>query len=321
MPKHITILILSLLIFQSAQAQKDTTIYYMKNNGGIVPEKDSADYVRYVMPADSLRGVYYYKVAEIYPNGYSKLEGITLNNSSKLLLTGKCIRYYPNGHIKNIINYYQGVPVNAVTAYYPNGKLYITGKFGNEDHTYNHKLYIAECRDSTGKVLATNGEGQWVKYDDDFKSVLLQGPVNKGVENGQWTFFLDGKPLNFVYKKGEITTPINYDQTGTIYTKTDIPPVFKDELGTFDRFVMKNVKYPSKDILDNTGGKVVVSFVVEVDGSLSNIKVLSAPSVSLGDAAVAVLKLSPQWQPAYVSNKPVRAATTYPFRFSVGERK
>ena len=317
------LLLISMLSFatKAQQATKDTTIYYMKNSGINVPDKDSADYVRYIMAVKSINGINYFPVMDTYLDGKQKMVGFTLNNSNDILLSGKCVRYYQNGNVKSVIIYQRGVPISDVTEYYPNGKLYFTGKFGSEERPYNQKLTnLSECRDSTGKVLAVNGEGQWLRYDDDFKNLIEEGPVTKGVEQGKWTLYIDGKPFYFTFTKGIITSPPQYELTGDIKSQPDILPVFREELGTFNRFIMYNVRYPREGFMNETGGKAVLSFVVELDGRLSNIKVVSASSKGFGETATDALRSSPPWRPAYVGDKPVRASYIYPFKFVFGEK-
>lgn len=324
MIKTLSVFLLAFMVCLFAKAQQpasDTTVYYMKTSGFTVPDKNSADYMRYILPAKTINGVNYYPVVDNYLNGSTKLAGFSTTNTSDLLLAGKCVRYYPNGNVKSEINYQRGIPVNHITAYYPNGQIYIIGKFGTEERTYNNKIsYLSECRDSTGKILATNGEGKWIKYDDDFKTIVAEGTVSKGLEQGPWTFTINDKYLNAFYKNGILTTAPDYESTGEINAQPDVMPAFKEDLGTFDRFIWNNVKYPFDDPKATTGGRVVVSFVVEIDGNLSNFKVISAPGKAFGNAAINVLKLSPPWRAAYAGGKPVRAAYTYPIKFTYGQK-
>jgi len=51
MIKIFFIFLLGLLVFQNAKAQKDTLVYYMKNSGGVVTNKDSADFFIKILPA------------------------------------------------------------------------------------------------------------------------------------------------------------------------------------------------------------------------------------------------------------------------------
>ena len=62
---------------------------------------------------------------------------------------------------------------------------------------------------------------------------------------------------------------------------------------------------------------MVIKFVVEKDGKLSNIQVLQSPDKTLADAAVQVLQKSPKWKPGKQRNKPVRVTYTLPVSFKI----
>ena len=66
-------------------------------------------------------------------------------------------------------------------------------------------------------------------------------------------------------------------------------------------------------------GKVYITFVVEKDGSLSDFRVLSTPSVGLAEETLRVMRLSPKWVPSTIDGKPVRVLYTVPITYSLGE--
>lgn len=99
-----------------------------------------------------------------------------------------------------------------------------------------------------------------------------------------------------------------------IFTAVEKEPQFK---GDFGAYLGKHINYPAVDKENNVQGKVFVQFVVERDGSLTDIKVLRAPDESLGDEAVRVLKGSPHWSPGIQNGKPVRVMYTVPISFTL----
>lgn len=91
------------------------------------------------------------------------------------------------------------------------------------------------------------------------------------------------------------------------------------DLTTFRNWVQQRVKYPAIAQELGISGQVILQFVVEKDGSLTNIQVLRSPDNSLSDEAVRVLKSSPKWEPAMQRNKPVRLKYTLPVVFRIAE--
>jgi protein TonB len=87
------------------------------------------------------------------------------------------------------------------------------------------------------------------------------------------------------------------------------------------KFLSENVKYP-EDVLQanekgaNIHGRVYVKFVVEKDGSISDVEVVRSVHPSLDAESVRVVKLmSGKWTPATEREKPVRSMFTLPFVF------
>ncbi len=86
-------------------------------------------------------------------------------------------------------------------------------------------------------------------------------------------------------------------------------------------FIMENLKYPKDAEEGNVEGKCVVEFVVEKDGSLSNIEVIRDIGAGCGDASRAVVEkmndLEDKWLPARQRGKLVRVKYTIPIQFKL----
>jgi protein TonB len=84
------------------------------------------------------------------------------------------------------------------------------------------------------------------------------------------------------------------------------------------RFIGKEVRYPQECLDFNEEGKVYVSFVIERDGSVSNVKVEQGASKALNKEAIRVIESSPSWIPGEVNHEPVRTRVRMPIVFSIG---
>ena len=87
--------------------------------------------------------------------------------------------------------------------------------------------------------------------------------------------------------------------------------------GTFRNWVQQNVKFPQIALENGIQGRVVLSFVIEKDGRLTNIQVLQTPDRSLSEEAIRVLNKSPKWSPGKQRNQVVRVKYTLPVDFRV----
>ena len=83
-------------------------------------------------------------------------------------------------------------------------------------------------------------------------------------------------------------------------------------------WLSKNIKYPSICAEQGVQGRVILNFVVNRDGSITEVKVLRSPDPNLSKEAERVVKLLPKWKPARQGNKTVRARFTLPVMFRLG---
>ena len=102
------------------------------------------------------------------------------------------------------------------------------------------------------------------------------------------------------------------------FVKVEQMPSFQGgDLMTFRNWVMQQVRFPQIAIENNISGRVLVSFVIEKDGRLTNIQVLQTPDSSLSDETIRVLKTSPKWTPGKQRNQSVRVKYTLPVQFNI----
>ncbi len=92
-----------------------------------------------------------------------------------------------------------------------------------------------------------------------------------------------------------------------IETKPEFPGGVKE----FYKLIAKNYRTPNVSALSGT---VIVSFVIEKDGTLTELKVLRDLGYGTGEEAIRVLKMSPLWQPGRQSGQPVRCSYTIPIK-------
>lgn len=102
-----------------------------------------------------------------------------------------------------------------------------------------------------------------------------------------------------------------------IYSVVDEKPDFPGGEKALMDFVIKNLKYPPKMAKKKIQGRVFVSYIVETDGSISNIEVLKSPAKELSDEAVRVISLMPKWKPGTKGGNPVRVKYIMPVSFTI----
>lgn len=100
--------------------------------------------------------------------------------------------------------------------------------------------------------------------------------------------------------------------------RVEAMPLFEGGgLDNFRQWVMEHVKYPVEALENNLYGMVVVSFVIEKDGSISTLRTLQSPGKPLTDEVLRVIRSSPKWTPGTQQGKAVRVRHTLPVSFAV----
>lgn len=84
------------------------------------------------------------------------------------------------------------------------------------------------------------------------------------------------------------------------------------------QFLRMNVKYPASCREKNIQGRVIVSFVVDKDGSISQIEVEKSVHPLLDAEAIRVISIMPKWNPGTQRGKPVRVKYSVPITFRLG---
>lgn len=100
-----------------------------------------------------------------------------------------------------------------------------------------------------------------------------------------------------------------------IYTRVDHSANFKGGMPAFAEYMKTNLHYPAEERKNKTEGRVIITFVVEKDGSLSGIKVIRSLAPAFDKEALRVIAASPKWMPGFQNGKPVRSQFTVPIMF------
>ncbi len=95
----------------------------------------------------------------------------------------------------------------------------------------------------------------------------------------------------------------------------DVMPEPYGGAGAWAKFLQKNLRYPDTDIQ----GRVVISFIIERDGKLTDLNIVKGVDNLLDREALRVLKLAPAWKPGQQNGKPVRVKYTIPIVFQMNE--
>lgn len=105
-----------------------------------------------------------------------------------------------------------------------------------------------------------------------------------------------------------------------VYLVVDTDPKFPGGLDALEQYLADNVRYPKPAIDNGITGKVYISFVVEKDGSITNVKLLHDIGGGCGEEAVRAVKAMPKWTPGRQNGKVVRTQFNLPVKFPASRR-
>lgn len=106
-------------------------------------------------------------------------------------------------------------------------------------------------------------------------------------------------------------------EDNTVFEFLEEMPEFPGGQAAMMKWLSENVKYPAIAAENNIQGRVMVSFIVERDGSVSDVKILRSVDPSLDKEAIRLINSMPKWKPGMQTGKPVRARFNIPVTFKL----
>ena len=125
----------------------------------------------------------------------------------------------------------------------------------------------------------------------------------------------------YVFKKGDndiySKKEQNESESNKIFNGDDVDqqPSFPGGTNALNTFIASNLKYPVWAQEKGIQGRVVVKFIVEKDGSISNVEVDRSVNPGLDNEAMRVVKAMPKWIPGQINGKAVKVECSHPFVF------
>jgi protein TonB len=110
-----------------------------------------------------------------------------------------------------------------------------------------------------------------------------------------------------------------YETNDTIFDPVEIYAEFPGGEDSLMMFVYSNLVYPTQALKEKIEGRVVCDFVVEKDGSISDIKILRSFGYGCDEEAVRIVKLMPKWIPGKLKGEVVRVKFTLPIKFKLNK--
>lgn len=121
-----------------------------------------------------------------------------------------------------------------------------------------------------------------------------------------------------VQKEAEVTEAlpqVTADKDTAVLRTVEQIPEFPGGIVQFMKWLTRNLRYPPQAQEQKIQGKVVVSFIVNKDGSISSPTVVKSVDPMLDNEAMRVVKMMPRWKPGLEKGKPCRTMFAIPINF------
>lgn len=182
------------------------------------------------------------------------------------------------------------------------------------DHRAFYSFEIPSVHFSTGRFVEHN----------TFRDVASALDYNKMEALLEYIYSTAKKLANVVtppsFSKDEELTKINVNEFDDVISFFDatIPPMFlnsPDPQKFLSEWVYKYLRYPEEAVKEGISGKVTVGFIVEQDGSVSNVRIVKSAHPLLDDEALRIVEASPKWKAGRLNGQKVRVALNINIEF------
>lgn len=190
-----------------------------------------------------------------------------------------------------------------------------------EPYPSDHRVFYAK---EIPSVMFTTGRYPEHNSERDTESILDYPNMERELEyiynatmaladwNGDIAFRPDAAPKKKP-AKNNIVSYADCDQRPMFLNSTD-PKQF------MEKWVYQYLKYPQEAVRDGVQGRVMVEFVIGIDGKVTDVKVVKGVSPELDAEAVKVVSASPKWRPARLKGEKVRCSMTIPIEFRLEKK-
>ena len=107
---------------------------------------------------------------------------------------------------------------------------------------------------------------------------------------------------------------------GKVYDVVEQMPSFPGGPAAMMEFISRSIVYPVSALKQELQGRVIVSFIVERDGRLSNAKVVKSVAPDLDKEALRIVKKMPRWIPGQQNGRKVKVKYTVPITFRLNKQ-
>ena len=308
MRKKIFIALVLFPIFLFSQNSSDKIIY----RDSIGKDASKEDYAFYTIIKDYYTEKDLYQIKNYYKSGVLKMEGNskTKDGNSR---EGEYIHYYENGKKKRVENYIKSRLNGSISEWYESGNPLLKGEYIESKKGFSSEMKIYDFWDVNNKHKVINGNGTYEENGEPFSS---KGNLKNGFKDGEWKVINKNTRHQYVdiYKEGTFISGKSTDNKGieTQYNVLESRPLPKKGIQDFYNFIGTNFSKTKEAIANKVSGRLIIQFVIEKDGKITEPKILKSLGYGLDEEAMRVITNYENWIPGQQRGIPVRVNYSIP---------
>ena len=133
-----------------------------------------------------------------------------------------------------------------------------------------------------------------------------------------WMFYFFGSDLVLAQNPPAVADSVSMNEPVYHENEVDVLPVYKNGMVQFFKFLSEKINIPDDAFKSSVNGSVILSFIVEKDGRIGEVKVVRSLMESCDNEAIRVIKLtSGNWTASKKNGVAVRTLLTTPIKFKV----
>ena len=191
----------------------------------------------------------------------------------------------------------------------------------SEPYPSDHRAFYAK---EIPSVLFTTGKYPEHNTEKDTQSILDYEMMERELEYiYNYTLALANQPDAPLFYPNKMKGQGSKSDGIISYYDCDQQPTFlgsPDPRKFLEQWVYQYLKYPAEAVRDGVQGRVMVEFVINKDGKISDVRVQRGVSEELDAEAVKVVAASPKWKPGKVNGEKVRCSMTIPVEFRLEKK-
>ena len=233
-----------------------------------------------------------YDIQDIYyKTNTIQMKGTCISYIGEVVLDGMITWYYENGVISKTANYRKGKLIGELKEYYENGSIRSFEIYTDDKH------FICQHWDEKGNTYLTNGNGNYSTPKLFNKNEDLYFEIKDSIVYNAYV--------------------VRLEKNDTLFLTVEKQAEYKGGIDSFYKQIASKIRYPADARRNGVVGKVIVQFVIDKNGIITEPEVIKGIGFGCNEEALNAIKKCNAWIPATYKGKKVKSRMLIPINFSL----